>query len=123
MFIETCIQSENTAPHTYIDFIGVPNDLELDVDLEVFFRKSFSDDDSEWSTHKKLIDTKAKKGQIWRCLPSTGTFSYVHVNFNNEGGFAHIIENTSKYTKNKALELLSGIMGDIVMNLNNPFPK
>ena len=49
-------------PHASLDCIGIPNESEMDFDIEVFFKKSFLDDDSEWSTHKKLIDTKAKSG-------------------------------------------------------------
>lgn len=72
--------------------MGVPNDIENEIDIEVFFRKSLEDDDSEWGTHRKIIDTKAKKGQIWKSLPTDGNFDYVHIDFNGVGGFAHIIE-------------------------------
>jgi hypothetical protein len=48
VFIETVIQSENNVPHTYLDCIGVPNDIDNEVDIEVFFRKSLEDDDAEW---------------------------------------------------------------------------
>lgn len=81
------------------------------------------DDDSEWSQHKKLIDTKDKKGQIWKCLPSDGTFNYVHVDFNGTGGFAHIIEDATKYTKTRALEVLGGAIGHILVNLNVPLRR
>lgn len=45
-----------------MDCVGVPNDVDNEVDIEVFFRKSLEEDDSEWGQHKKIIDTKAKKG-------------------------------------------------------------
>lgn len=48
IFIETSIQFDNLAPHAYIDCVGVPNDLETDFDIELFFRKSLLEDDSEW---------------------------------------------------------------------------
>ena len=64
----------------------------------MYFKKSLLDDDDEWGTHKKLIETREKKGMIWRCLPSTGQFNYVHINFDALGGFAHIIEDSRKYS-------------------------
>lgn len=56
VFIETSIQREDTAPHAYIDCVGV--EVSEEYDLEIFFKKSFMEDDSEWSQHKKMIDTK-----------------------------------------------------------------
>jgi hypothetical protein len=43
-----------------LECVGVPDDN--DFDLEVYFKKSFLEDDSEWGTHQKIIDTKPKKG-------------------------------------------------------------
>jgi hypothetical protein len=56
-------------------------------------------------------------------LPSDGEFNYVHIDFNGTGGFVHMIENVSKYTKNKALEVIGGAMGKELMNLNIPLRK
>jgi len=56
-------------------------------------------------------------------LPSNGNFSYVHVDFNGLGGFAHIIEDQTKYTATKALEVLSGAIGQTLVNLNNPMRR
>ena len=96
IFIETCIQSETSVPHAQIECVGVPDDDHFD--FELFFKKSLLEDDADWGDHKSIIDTKAKKGMIWRCLPSSGSFNYVHIDFNGGGGFAHIIENTKKYS-------------------------
>ena len=60
VFIETAIQLDNHAPHAQLECIGVPDDN--DFDLEVYFKKSLQEDDSEWGSHKKIIDTKSKKG-------------------------------------------------------------
>jgi len=103
--------------------VGVPIESDLDFDIELFFKKSFLDDDAEWSTHKKLIDTKSKKGLIWKCLPNDGDFNYVHIDFNGTGGFAHIIEDARKYTMLKALEVIGGAIGHELVNLKIPFRK
>ena len=72
VFIETCIQSdEKNVSHAQIESIGVPEFEEM-VDLDVYFKKSLLEDDEQWSNHKALIDTKAKRGQIWKCLPEQG---------------------------------------------------
>jgi hypothetical protein len=47
----------------------------------------------------------------------------VHVDFNGTGGFAHIIENTDKYTQSKALEVMSGALGNVMVNINQPLRK
>lgn len=60
VFIETSIQTDKKIPHAYLDCVGVPINLEHDFDLELFFRKSFLEDDSEWGQHRKIIDTAAK---------------------------------------------------------------
>jgi hypothetical protein len=110
------------VPHATLQCIGVPNDLE--VDLEVYFKKSLTEDDSEWErSHRGIIDTKAKKGQIWRCLPNSGQFNYVHIDFEGTGGFAHIIEDARKYNEYKALEVLGGAMGLEFVNLTIPMRR
>ena len=120
VFIETSISSDKFVPHAYLDCVGVPNDLESEFDIELYFRKSLLEDDSEWGTHKKLIDTKTKKGHIAKCIPRGGSFNYVHVDFNATGGFAHVIEDSTKYTMTKALEVLGGAIGHELVNLNIP---
>lgn len=98
VFIETCIQSENEVPHAQIECVGVPDNTDNEFDIEIFFKKSLQEDDADWGTHKSIIDTKPKKGMIWKCLPTTGVFNYVHIDFNGGGGFAHIIEDSRKYS-------------------------
>lgn len=96
----------------------------MEFDLEVFFKKSLLEDDSEWSTHKKLIDTKSQQGKIWKCLPSSGQFNYIHVDFNGQGGFAHIIDDTRKYNQKKALEVVASAIGsNDLVNLGLPYRR
>ncbi|CDW72355.1 UNKNOWN [Stylonychia lemnae] len=120
VFIETSIQSEHNLPHAQIDCIGIPSDVEMEFDLEVYFKKSLMDDDSEWGSHKKIIDTKQSQGKIWKCLPSSGVFNYVHIDFGGQGGFAHIIDDARKYNHLKALEVVAGAIGHDLVNLSIP---
>ena len=105
--------------HALIDAVGVPH-IELSEneedplggsdfsDLELFFKTALTESNKtseEWekSHHKKAIDTKAHRGNVSRCLPTKGSFSYVHVDINGKGGFAHIVEDELKFGRNKAL--------------------
>lgn len=47
----------------------------------------------------------------------------MHIDFNGEGGFAHIIEDTKKYTKNKPLEIIGGFIGHEMVNVSIPLRK
>ena len=60
---------------------------------------------------------------IWKCLPTSGSFNYVHIDFNGLGGFAHIIEDSRKYSETKALEVLGGAIGHDFVNLSIPFRR
>jgi hypothetical protein len=56
-------------------------------------------------------------------LPNTGNFNYVHIDFSGTGGFAHIIEDTRKYSQHKALEVLGGAIGLDFVNLGIPLRR
>ena len=111
-----------------IDAVGVPNDddEETDFDLEVVFQKALLEADSEWkrSTAEKVIDTKGKRGDLSKCLPTKGHFSYVHVDFEGVGGLAHIVEDTAKFGKFRILETLAaGPLGNVIVNLKQPLRR
>jgi len=67
--------------------------------------------ESEWATHKKIIEIKKEKGGIrkqipkgrWRnlCYNLKG-FSYIYIDFNTAYGYAHVIEQPEKYNKSFA---------------------
>ncbi len=56
-------------------------------------------------------------------MPNTGNFNYVHIDFSGTGGFAHIIEDTRKYSQHKALEVLGGAIGLDFVNLGIPLRR
>jgi hypothetical protein len=69
----------------------------------MMFKKELQEEGSNWSTHKKIIDTTAKNGDISKVIPSN--FAYFHVNFGGKGGYAHLIENELKYHSNLGIVL------------------
>lgn len=51
-------------------------------------------------------------------MPAKGKFSFVHVDFDGVGGLAHLIEDTAKFGKYRALETLAGgPLGNVMVNL------
>ena len=109
-----------------IDAIGVPEEENSDFDLELVFQKALLEGDSEWkqSTAERLIDTKAKRGDLSKCLPGKGRFNFVHVDFEGQGGIAHIIEDTAKFGKYRALETVAGgPLGNVIVNLKQPLRR
>jgi len=109
------------STHAMIDAVAVPlipvdeededplgGGRDLFSDLDTFFKTALTEGhatSSEWkkSHHASIIDTKKYRGNVSKCLPTKGTFSYVHVDVNGEGGFAHIVEDEVKFGRNRAL--------------------
>ena len=131
VFVETSFEQDSIKGqhHMIIDAIAVPIDVseeEVDFDLELVIQKTLLEADSEWkqSTAQKVIDTKAKRGDLQRCLPTKGRFSFVHVDFDGLGGMAHIIEDTAKFGKFRVLDTLAnGPLGNIMVNLKHPMRR
>ena len=71
VFVETSFEQDSIKGqhHMIIDAIAVPIDVseeEVDFDLELVIQKTLLESDSEWkqSTAQKVIDTKAKRGDL-----------------------------------------------------------
>jgi hypothetical protein len=110
-----------------IDAVAVPPIEDALEDIELFFRKTLTEGDSEWkmsTTKMQVIDTKPWRGNIQKCLPSKGSFNFVHVDLNGEGGIAHLIEDSRVFTRFKALETLaSGPLGITIVNIKQAAPR
>jgi hypothetical protein len=111
LFIET-VTSYNMKKqlHSFIECIPISYE-----DMEVapgYFKKAILDSDSEWSQNQKLIDTRGKG--ISRSIPKD--FPYFHVEFSLNGGYAHIIEDWTKFPYYFGREIVAGIM-DLPLNL------
>lgn len=90
--------------HTVIECIPLPKTLARDAPL--YFQKAIMEADEEWSTNKKLIDTR-KKG-FRRTVPKD--FPYFCVEFGEDGGFAHTIEDREQWPENFGKEILCGML-------------
>src|SRR5687767_6408773 len=61
----------------------------------IWAQKAIMEADEEWSVHKKLIDTTGRG--VHRAVPPN--FPYFSVDFGDEGGYAHVIEDEAQFPK------------------------
>eukprot|EP01080_Neovahlkampfia_damariscottae_P007335 gene7335-11654_t len=111
VFIET-VTSYNMKKqlHSFMECIPLSQE-----DFEVapgYFKKAIMDSDSEWSQNKKLIDTRGRG--ITKSVPKD--FPYFHVEFTLSGGFAHVIEDWTKFPYFFGREIIAGML-DLPLNL------
>ena len=118
MFLERAAGLDR-VPHMRIDV--VPVDEEMSEEVRLFFTKSLLEDDAEWASHRKVIDTVAKGGIIKKVIP--WNMEYLHVDFNGRGGFAHVIEDERRYGPHLHLEVLSSALGIEDVNFSIPLGK
>jgi hypothetical protein len=99
-----CYSSTARRSHMYIDCIPIPK--KEGSMAPMYFKKAILESDVEWSDNKKLIDTRQKglKKSIPVGLP------YFYVDFNNEGGFAHVIEDSSLFPHYFGKEVVGGLI-------------
>lgn len=62
--------------------------------------------ESEWAQHKKVIDTTGKGTR--RSIPAG--FPYFAVDFANDSGYAHVIEDEKKFNRNFGKEIIAGML-------------
>jgi len=94
IFIEYSQQINN---HQHFEIECIPIKSKYLQDAKMYFKKAFSEQDYEWTSNKNLVDTTPYKGNLTKIINER--FSYVHVDFNAQGGFLHVIEDTSKFSK------------------------
>ncbi len=110
-----CFSNPNRKSHMYIDCIPLPQ--EEGSQAPMYFKKAILESDSEWAQNKRLIDTR-KKG-VRNSLPIG--LPYFYVDFNNEGGFGHVIEDTTLFPHYFAKEVIGGLIdADPVLWLKPP---
>jgi len=115
IFLEHALHSDEIS-HFSIDCIPLKFSL-LD-DLRIFFKKALSEQDTEWSSNKKIIDTTKYKGNMTKIL--SDKFSYVHVDFNAQGGFLHVIDDERLFSNTFLKEILAPFLKKDISEIKYP---
>ncbi|XP_065059112.1 CWF19-like protein 2 [Rhopilema esculentum] len=104
VFLET-VKNFKRQHHMVIECIPVPKEVG---DLApIYFKKAIEESESEWSQNKKLVEvTKSRgiKGAIPKGLP------YFSVEFGNDGGFAHVIEEEATFQHYFGKEIIGNVL-------------
>eukprot|EP01061_Rhynchopus_euleeides_P046347 TRINITY_DN874_c5_g1_i1.p1 TRINITY_DN874_c5_g1~~TRINITY_DN874_c5_g1_i1.p1 ORF type:complete len:503 (+),score=202.17 TRINITY_DN874_c5_g1_i1:170-1678(+) len=90
----------------FIDCIPVPD--ELFNDIELYFYKALDESENEFiQTHKRVIDTRGKP--LKQCL--VAGIPYIHVSFNLDGGYAHVIAEPKSFPRYLANDVCGPLLG------------
>lgn len=101
VFMEMSTRSRN---HTVIECIPLPQ--EVGQLAPMYFKKAIQEGDREWSDNKKVIDT-SKKG-VRSSLPVG--LPYFFVEFGTDGGYGHIVEDSTKFPYYFGKEVCGGML-------------
>jgi hypothetical protein len=76
----------------------------------MYFKKAIDESESEWSTHagKRCLSTAPPKS-LRSTIPEN--FPYFHAEFNMRGGFAHVVDDETRWNKNFGRDVLCGLLG------------
>ncbi|KAK5095639.1 Pre-mRNA-splicing factor cwf19 [Lithohypha guttulata] len=105
----------NRRPHAAL--VAVPLPQSVGETSPAFFKEAFLSTESEWSQHKKIIDTlaKAKSGHGRAAFRKTlaKEMPYFHVWFEMDGGLGHVVEDPDKWPRGDlfAREVIGGMLG------------
>ena len=103
--------------HPHAAMMAVPLPQSVGETSPAFFKEAFLSQESEWSQHKKIIDTEAKarngdgRSAFRRSLAKE--MPYFHVWFSLDGGLGHIVEEPDRWPKGDlfAREVIGGMLG------------
>lgn len=110
---------ENAAAprrHLHAAMVAVPIPYDLGATAPAFFREAMLSSDTEWSQHRKIIDTgKAAREGLGRAAfrrSIAKEMPYFHVWFTLDGGLGHVVEDEARWPKGDlfAREILGGMM-------------
>lgn len=91
--------------HTFIECIPLP--YQDASQAKGYFKKAIMESESEWSQHKKLIDTTGRG--IKKSIPPG--FPYFFVEFSlDSSGYAHVIEDEKAFPLHFAREVVAGML-------------
>eukprot|EP01107_Rhizomastix_libera_P005377 TRINITY_DN1876_c0_g1_i1.p1 TRINITY_DN1876_c0_g1~~TRINITY_DN1876_c0_g1_i1.p1 ORF type:complete len:865 (-),score=329.37 TRINITY_DN1876_c0_g1_i1:50-2263(-) len=106
IFMETSMNLDKHY-HTIIDAIPLPKHLVEDA--PAYFKEALLSEESEWTQHSKVIETRGRG--LLGSVPQGGTFSYFWVGFNGDEGFVHIIEDEKKFPHFFGRSVIAGMQG------------
>lgn len=110
--------SQQAIHVTHFEIECIPIKYKYLEDARMYFHKAFMDQDDEWTTNKKLVDTVPYKGNLTKILNEK--FAYVNVDFNAQGGFLHPVENNSKFSQNFLREIMCPLLKKQVHEIKYP---
>jgi hypothetical protein len=105
IFIEFSKQADQIS---HFEMECIPIKYKYLEDARLYFNKAFTDQDDEWTTNKKLVDTTSYKGNLTKIINEK--FAYVNVDFNAQGGYLHPIENNKKFSQTFLREIFSPLL-------------
>ncbi|KAJ1720154.1 Pre-mRNA-splicing factor cwf19, partial [Coemansia erecta] len=114
VFFETVLdaRANGRARHCVIECIPVPSDVAAG--SAAYFRQALLDVADEWSTHRKVIDTRVKVVDGKRKGGFRGSMSkrvpYFHVWLDVHGGLGHVIEEPKRFPRNLGREVVAGML-------------
>ena len=110
VFLET-VMNIHRSHHTAIHCIPIPN--ELAEESPIYFQQALLQSDTEWTSHKKVINT-SKSRYIKHSIPAK--FSYFHVEIctlnKTKTGYAHIIEDAKKFSPYFGEDVINDLLGN-----------
>lgn len=106
IFLETAMHLARQKRHCVVECIPIPTSFAKDAPL--YFKKAIDEAESEWSQHnaKRLIDTRTRG--LRSSVPKN--FPYFHVEFGMNGGYAHVIDDESKFKADFGRVVLEGML-------------
>ena len=98
----------SASSHGRVECVPIPSRVAADAPM--YFKKAIDESESEWSTHagKKCLSTAPPKG-LRQSIPEN--FPYFHVEFNMRGGFAHVVDDETRWNKDFGRNVLVGLLG------------
>jgi hypothetical protein len=115
VFLEYSMNSEKIG-HLEVECIPIKHKL-LE-DARMYFKKAFLEQDYEWTTNKKLVDTTSHRGNLTKIINEK--FSYVNVDFNAQGGFLHIVEDERRFSQIFLKEILCPLLKKDIHEIKYP---
>ena len=104
IFFESALRLKK-HPHMLLECVPIPR--EIGETAPMYFQKAIQECESEWSHNKKLISLTKERG-LRRSIPRG--LPYFHVDFGNDDGFAHVIEDEQEFDLNFAQQIIGGML-------------